>query len=73
MKDYSRVYGFSVTESIRKGKIVLLADLASRTIDRADKVTVRRLIEAIDDESGRFVFYEQEEKKQEENQEVAHE
>ena len=60
MKGYTRVYGFEVIGRIRKNKEILLVDLEKREICHAENVSAKRLIEAVDDETGRFAFYEQE-------------
>ena len=66
--NYSSVYGFNVTDRIRKGECVLLADLETLTIDRADEVTAKRLVEAIDDETGRYKFYVKEDEHEQHNE-----
>jgi hypothetical protein len=57
---YSSVYGFNVTDAIRKGKNLLLIDLEEETVLKAANVSAALLIEAIDDKTGRYVFYEKE-------------
>lgn len=58
MKKYKEIYGFNVTDAIREGGTVLISDLESRTILDATTVSVEYFIEALDDKSGRFTFYE---------------
>lgn len=60
MKSFSSVFGFNVTDKIRKGKNVLLIDLEEETVLKAANVSAALLIEAIDDDTGRYRFYEKE-------------
>lgn len=57
---YSSVYGFNVTDAIRKGKNLLLIDLEEETVLKAANVSAALLIEAIDNETGRYKFFEKE-------------
>ena len=57
MKTYEKVYGFNVTEKILKGADVMLVDLKERQVYSAATITAAFLIEAIDDNTGRFLFY----------------
>lgn len=60
MKSYSNVYGFNVMDKIRKGEKLLLIDLEEETVLKAANVSAALLIEAIDDDTGRYRFYEKE-------------
>lgn len=59
MKGYSKLYKFDVLAAIRKGKVVLLVDLFQGEVFKATEVRVECFIEAIDDETGRYCFYEE--------------
>lgn len=65
---YSSVYGFNVTDAIRKGKNLLLIDLEEETILKAANVSAALLIEAIDDKTGRYVFYEKDSEHEQHNE-----
>ena len=58
--NFSSVYGFNVMDSIRKGKNLLLIDLDKEEIKKAAEVPASLLIEAIDDNTGRYRFYAKE-------------
>lgn len=68
MKSYSNVYGFNVMDKIRKGEKLLLIDLEEETVLKAANVSAALLIEAIDDKTGRYVFYEKDSEHEQHNE-----
>lgn len=68
MKKYNEIYGFRVADTIQEGGTALCVDLKNRTIVDAATLSIKKFFEAKEDKSGRFVFFEEYEE-EEQNEE----